>query len=251
MPTQANDFLTLKFRDASGKIANTVKIPVLADKVSTGIALEFLKQEEKNRPRYTIPQDPAFIQPEQRTRQQEAAFLGFICAQLGRIGECAPKWFEQSNPADLKQIYNSVIEMLSGVLLEATPTKVVVLSDGCGYYIPDENQQENLSGVTVGQVKGLADLENMLENRSLFDFKLYALANILKSTRKGYEPEKFTQRAEMLKKISFAKFMGLSFFLISRLGDYGSDTLLYSVAVRIAEIERQIQANLMIARSVE
>ena len=219
-----------------------VFMPQTGAEISAGKALYILKQEETKRPKYTIQGGSGWIDPELRTAQQNADWLNFICSQLACACDCEQSLFDQSNPQDVKSLYNALINLLSDTALTREPLGVVCLG-GHNHFIPNNAKANDLRGVTVGQINAHAKIENLLENGSVWDLNLYALANILQSVRKGYEPYNFSQRVDWLKKIPFSDYINLSFFLFNHLQDYANGIPLFSVAEQLIATKTKAAKN--------
>lgn len=216
-------------------------MPTNAHELKTEMFFKFLKFEEANRPKFTIHDSLEWIAPEDRSTEEVAEWIDFICKQLALLCETDVQYFEYADSADVMVLYNNFVQMLNSAIMDKTPKTAIVLND-VAHVIPDEDLKNRANGLTVGQMRELAKVKKAYDGKA-FEINLASLASVLQPVGKGWEPNQYTERLQALKQISLADFIGLSFFLITRLESYALTSQQFSVAQMIAETKRQTQTN--------
>jgi hypothetical protein len=240
---------TITIRDTNTKaVIAQINLPTDAHELTVSRFLAFIKFEEANRPKFTIHDNEAWIDPEERTPQQYSEWLDFICQQMAQVTGTKIEYFEWADSASVMQLYADFVEMLNVAIVEQIPKTAIVLSD-VTHIIPNEDLKDRLNGLTVGQMRELSMVEQAYRGKSSFDINLASLASVLQPVGKGWQPEQYTERLEALKEISLHDFMGLSFFLISRLESCAISSQQFSVAQQIAEIKQKAEKNRAIIKS--
>lgn len=232
----------ITIKKTSGGAVAVLEIPTSAHELTVERFFRFLKFEEANRPKFTIHDAPEWIELEQRNEEQAAEWLDFICQQLAVLCDADIQYFEYADSADVMFLYNNFVQMLNASMLDKTPKTAIVLNDVV-HTTPNEDLKDRLNGLTVGQMRELAKVKRAYESKGAFEINHASLASVLQPVGKGWEPNQYTERLSALKQISLADFIGLSFFLITRLESYALTSQQFSIAEMIAQTKRQTQAN--------